>query len=632
ALREEVSTSLKGVGDDLRAGSATAAEQQKGQLDSFAVRLAEGVSSLNGSMEALRGTVDLKMTTLTEGVVNRLEATQQANAEAARSLREEIAGSLRATGDELRLGATEAGNLQKLRLDGFAGQLTEGLAGLDQRMEALRGVVDQRIADLVSGIASRFDAVQQANLEAARSLREEVQTTLSALGNDLRKSSETAVSTQKDSLAEVSAKLAALGDGVAARFETFREATEAKLTEMRQDATAAARQLREEVSGTLKQVSDEQRENSKSAAEEQRASLDTMGKRIAEIGETSQRSQESLRQSVAEGLTSLRTENEAKLEQMRQTVDEKLQGTLEKRLGDSFTLVSQQLRQVHEGLGDMQKLASGVGDLKRVLTNVKSRGTWGETQLASILEDMLSPDQYLRNVKIKDDSNDIVEFCVKIPMLDEHQDNILLPIDAKFPIEDFERLVEAADSGDAAGAEQAGQRLESRFRASAKDIRNKYISAPRTTEYAVMYVPSEGLYAEMVKRPGLVTGITRELNVVVAGPTNLMAILNAVHAVSRSVTIQQKAGQIATLLLKVQGEFTKYGEAVSVAKKRAEKTVRAMESLDTRQRAMGRALKGVKAIEGMATEPVGPLLELTPAEPLETDDDEASEEGILSKL
>jgi DNA recombination protein RmuC len=234
------------------------------------------------------------------------------------------------------------------------------------------------------------------------------------------------------------------------------------------------------------------------------------------------------------------------------------------------------------------------------LTNVKSRGTWGETQLAGILEDMLSPEQYYRNFHVKDSSNETVEFCVKIPLLDEHQENVLLPIDAKFPTEDYERLIEAAEAGDPAGTEHAAQKLEARFRTNARDIYTKYISPPRTTEYAVMYVPSEGLYAEIVKRPGLISAITREFNVVVAGPTNLMAILNAVHAVSRSVAIQHKAGEVATLILTVQGEFVKYGEMVRIARKRAESTVNAMAKLDTRQRAMGRALRGVTSIEGIA--------------------------------
>jgi DNA recombination protein RmuC len=328
-------------------------------------------------------------------------------------------------------------------------------------------------------------------------------------------------------------------------------------------------------------------------------------------------------ENIADGLTTLRQENEQKLEQMRQTVDEKLQGTLEKRLGESFALVSQQLKQVHEGLGDMQKLATGVGDLKRVLTNVKSRGTWGETQLAAVLEDMLAPDQYLRNVQTKENSGETIEFCVKIPLLDEHQEHVLLPIDAKFPIEDYERLMAAAENGDAASVEQAAQRLETRFRSCAKDIYTKYVSPPRTTDYAVMYVPSEGLYAEVVKRPGVISAIAREFNVVIAGPTNLTAILNAVHAVSRSVTIQQKAGEIAALLLKVQNEFVNYGKAVSIAKKRAQSTVQAMEKLDTRQKAMGRALRGVKSIEGIAAtaQLPSPILDLSVDEAFENGED-----------
>jgi DNA recombination protein RmuC len=529
---------------------------------------------------------------------------------------ESFAAALKSVGEDLRHSAAQSTELQKGQLDSFAKQLTEGVKSLDERMEALRQLIDQKITALLEGIATRFEAAKEANSAAARALREEVQTTLKAVGDDLRRNGEVASSAQNERFEQVSRKLVELGDSIGQRFETYRQATEAKLTEMRQDASMASKQLREEVTNSLNKVGEDLRENAKRLGDEQRLSLDGMGKRISEIGDASQRTQEKLRESVAEGLRTLRQENEQKLEQMRQTVDEKLQGTLEKRLGESFSLVSQQLRQVHEGLGDMQKLATGVGDLKRVLTNVKSRGTWGETQLAAILEDMLAPDQYLRNVQAKDGSSETVEFCVKIPLLDEHQEHVLLPIDAKFPMEDYERLMAAAENGDPAGTEQAAQKLEARFRSCAKDIAAKYISPPRTTEYAVMYVPSEGLYAEIVKRPGVLSAIAREFNVVIAGPTNLLAILNAVHAVSRSVTIQHKAGEIAALLLKVQNEFVKYGEVVSLAKKRAESTVKAMEKLDTRQRAMGKALKGVKSIEGIAVavQLPAPILELSAGE------------------
>jgi DNA recombination protein RmuC len=622
ALREEVATTLKNVGDDLRMNATTASEKQKNQLDGFAAQLAEGLKTLDERMEALRNIVDQKTSDFTNTLTKRMDTTQETQIQQSKALREEISNSLKLVGDDLKTSAAAAANLQKNQFEGFAAQLTEGLKGLDLRMEALRQIVDQKIVTLTEGIGTRFETAQESAQTAGKALRDEVQTSLKLVSDDLRKNTETAVSTQKESLDQVAVDLRGLSDGVTQRLETFRMTTEAKLTEMRQDAGTAAKELREEVTSSLKKVGDELRENARQLATVQRAGLDTMAQRIMEIGQASQLSQEQLRQSVAEGLTTLRHENEAKLDQMRQVVDEKLQGTLEKRLGESFGLVTQQLKQVHEGLGDMQKLATGVGDLKRVLTNVKSRGTWGETQLAAILEDMLAPEQYARNVKTKDDSGELVEFCVKIPLLDEHQEHLLLPIDAKFPVEDYERLMEAADSGDPAGVEQAAQRLEARFRSCAKDIHTKYVSPPRTTEYGVLYVPSEGLYAEVIKRPGLASAITREFNVVIAGPTNLMAILNAVQAVSRSVTIQQKAGQIAALLLKVQSEFVKYGEAVHRAKRHAEGTVKAMEKLDTRQRAMGRALRNVKSIEDVAAtaQLVAPTLDLDAEEAPENED------------
>jgi DNA recombination protein RmuC len=610
ALRAEVSEATSRSTTTLATSLTAVGEAQKAQLESFATVLASSTKAVD---DRLAGISEQQQRTLTDFA--------RGNTEGAKALRDEVGAALKAVGDDLRLSAASAANVQKTQLEAFALQLTKGLSAIDDRMEALRQIVDQKITALMEGISGRFDAAKEASTAAGKALREEVQTTLKTVGDDLRMNAEAAATTQKDRLTDVSTKVVELSEGIGQRFETFRQMTEAKLTEIRQDAGTAAKLLRDEVTNTLNKVGEDLRESAKRVAEEQRMALEGMSKRMSEIGAASQLSQEKLRESVAEGLTTLRRENEQKLEQMRQTVDEKLQGTLEKRLGESFTLVTQQLKQVHEGLGDMQKLATGVGDLKRVLTNVKSRGTWGETQLAAILEDMLAPDQYTRNVRIKNGSSETVEFCVKIPMLDEHRKHVLLPIDAKFPIEDYERLMAAAEAGDPAGTEQAAHRLETRFRACAKDISTKYISPPDTTEYAVMYVPSEGLYAEIVKRPGLISAITREFNVVVAGPTNLMAILNAVHAVSRSVDIQHKAGEIAALLLKVQGEFVKYGAVVSIAKRRAESTVKAMESLDTRQRAMGRALRDVRSIEGIAAtaQLTGPVFDL-PIDEIADDD------------
>jgi DNA recombination protein RmuC len=600
ALRVELFEAASRSTTTLVTSLTAVGEAQKAQLENFATGLASSAKAVD---DRLIGIAEQQQRTLTDFA--------RANAEGAKALRDEVGAALKAVGDDLRQSAAQAAELQRNQLDSFAQHLRDGVKTLDERMETLRAAVEHKTNDLIQTLVAKLDFAQETYAQQGKALREEVSGSLKTLGDDLRANAEVAAEAQKEHLKDVSTKIVELSEAIGRRFESFRQLTEARLTEIRQDAGAAAKQLREEVTNTLNKVGEDLRENAKRAGEEQRISLEGMSKRLGEIGEASQSSQQKLRESVAEGLTTLRRENEQKLEQIRQTVDEKLQGTLEKRLGESFNLVTQQLKQVQEGLGDMQKLAPGVGNLQRVLTNVKSRGTWAETQLAAILEDMLAPDQYARNVRTKDDSTETVEFCIKIPMLDEHQEHILLPIDAKFPIEDYERLTAAADAGDTAETQQAARRLEARFRACAKDICTKYISPPRTTEYAVMYVPSEGLYAEIVKRPGLASAITREFNIVVAGPTNLMAILNAVHAVSRSVAIQHKAGEVATLLLTIQGEFVKYGEMVRIAKKRAESTVSAMAKLDTRQKAMGRALRGVRSIEGIAAtvQHTGPLLD-----------------------
>ncbi len=508
--------------------------------------------------------------------------------ERAKALREEVSLQLSRSTETLTKSLGAVGDAQGAQLEAFSGALV----------------------NLSNTLIGKVDSAQEASALQAKGLREEVQTTLKTVGDDLRQNAEAASGTQKERLEQVSAKLTELGDGIAKGFSEFRSGTETKLGEMSKNATDAAALLREEVANSLKKVGDDLRENAKLMAEEQRNNLNAMVERIGEIGKSSHESQERLRESVAEGLANLRQENETKLEAIRVTVDEKLQGTLEKRLGESFKLVSEQLMSVHQGLGDMQKLATGVGDLKRVLTNVKSRGTWGETQLAGLLEDMLAPGQYEKNVKTKEDSGETVEFCVKIPVVDETQDHILLPVDAKFPIEDYERLLEAGEIGDSAAVEQARQRLETRFRNSAQDIARKYISPPRTTEYAILYVPSEGLYAEMARRPGLSASLTRDFNVVVAGPINLMAILNAIQAVTKSVTIQQKAGEIATLLVRVQSEFVKYGDAVDAARRKAQGVVTAIDKLGTRQRAIGRVLRNVKAVEGAVLNAQLPVLEL----------------------
>ncbi len=302
---------------------------------------------------------------------------------------------------------------------------------------------------------------------------------------------------------------------------------------------------------------------------------------------------DSLRKTVEERLDKLREENSAKLEQMRATVDEKLQGTLEKRLGESFKIVSERLEKVHQGLGEMQNLASGVGDLKRVLTNVKLRGTWGEIQLGSLLEQMLTPDQYLKNVKTNPHSDALVEYAVKMPGGDEQ---VLIPLDAKFPVEDYERILAASEKGDAALLEEASRQLENSIKKAARDICEKYICPPETTDFAIMFLPTEGLYAEVLRRPGLLYEIQQKYRVNVCGPTTLGALLNSLQMGFRTLAIQKRSGEVWKVLGEAKLEFAKYGSVMEELKKKLEQASQVVDKVGVRTRAIERRLKDVESI------------------------------------
>jgi DNA recombination protein RmuC len=278
---------------------------------------------------------------------------------------------------------------------------------------------------------------------------------------------------------------------------------------------------------------------------------------------------------------------------MRATVEEKLQSTLEARLGESFRLVSERLEQVHRGLGEMQTLAAGVGDLKRVLTNVKTRGGFGEVQLAALLEQMLTPDQYEANVVTRPGSRERVEFAIRLP---GREQNCWLPIDAKFPIEDYERLHQAQERADPNAVEEAARALESRIRVEARRIRDKYIEVPHTTDFALLFLPTEGLYAEVLRRPGLVDGLQREHRIVLTGPTTLAAILNSLQMGFRTMALEQRSAEVWQVLGAVKTEFGKFGEILARVKDQLQLASNTIEKAETRTRQMDRALKSVEAL------------------------------------
>lgn len=342
------------------------------------------------------------------------------------------------------------------------------------------------------------------------------------------------------------------------------------------------------------------------AREEQAAALkrfgDTLNQQLAVLSESNERRLAEVRATLEQKLKDIEANNAAKLDEMRRTVDEKLHATLEQRLGESFRLVSDRLEQVHRGLGEMQTLAAGVGDLKKVLTNVKTRGTWGEVQLEALLEQILTPDQYAKNIATVPRSSERVEFAIRLPGRDDGGQRgaqpVWLPIDAKFPREDYERLIDAQERADPLGAEEAARALETRVRLEAKAIADKYVSPPHTTDFALLFLPTEGLYAEILRRPGLTDALQRDYRVTIAGPTTLTALLNSLQIGFRTLAIEKRSSEVWQVLGAVKTEFGKFGDVLAKTKNQLATVARSIELAETRTRQMHRKLREVEALPG----------------------------------
>jgi DNA recombination protein RmuC len=332
------------------------------------------------------------------------------------------------------------------------------------------------------------------------------------------------------------------------------------------------------------------------AAQSAKATREELGGNLSRLTQTNEQRLEAVRSTVEQRLDALRNDNAQKLDQIRATVDEKLHATLEQRLGESFKQVSERLEQVHKGLGEMQTLATGVGDLKKVLTNIKTRGTWGEQQLESLLAEMLTPAQYEKNIATRPGRGERVEFAIRLPGRDENKSPVWLPIDAKFPLEDFQRLQDAQERADADGVEEFGKALEDRIRKQAKDIRQKYVEPPHTTDFALLYLPVESLYAEVLRRPGLADLIQRESQVTLAGPVTLAAILNSLQMGFRTLAIEQRSAEVWRLLGAVKTDFRSFGELLAKTKKQLDTVSNTLGDAEVRTRAIERKLRGVEAL------------------------------------
>ena len=377
----------------------------------------------------------------------------------------------------------------------------------------------------------------------------------------------------------------------------------------REESAKTARDLREEVSAGQKLSMDMMVRTIGEMGKSQNDNLESIARLIQEMTESNRVGIEKLRSSIDTQLKYLQESNEKKLDQMRETVDEKLQSTLEKRLGESFKLVSERLEAVQHGLGEMQNLATGVGDLKKVLTNVKARGTWGEVQLGALLEQILTPDQYDKNVRTRIDSQESVEYAIRLPGQDDgHESCVWLPIDSKFPQEDYLRLVDAADTADVDAVQKATAALIRSVYNSAKEIRDKYLNPPGTTDFAIMFLPTEGLYAEVLRQPGQVEKIQQDYRIVVAGPTTLSAILSSLRIGFRTLAIEKRSSEVWKVLSAVKTEFGKFGDVLAKVQRQLNIASNTIEQTGVRTRSMERKLR---AVEELPSEETAEILELS---------------------
>ena len=454
----------------------------------------------------------------------------------------------------------------------------------------------------LTAVENRFAFLEMGQDRIDRSIHDEVATNRKEFSTSMNAFTELTISrlsevgnSQTKELERFSAQITGLTKANEEKLDKVRETMNEGIRALQGDGNFNSKQSREEISNSLKQLQDSLLSRMTEVCNLQKNQFDGFSQNLAALAQTNDKMLEKLRGTVEERLASLQEDNGKRLEQMRATVDEKLHATLEQRLGQSFQLVSERLELVHKGLGEMQTLASGVGDLKKVLTNVRARGAWGELQLATLLEQILTKDQYLENVATKKGSNDRVEFAIRLPgQSGTDGGEVLLPIDAKFPIEDFQRLLDAQDRTDVDAIEEAQKQLQRQIKVAARNIKDKYLDPPNTTDFALMFLPIEGLYAEVLRAPGLCESIQREHRVVMTGPTTLAAILNSLQMGFRTLAIERRSSEVWALLGAVKTEFGKFGDILEKTHKKLQEASNTIDDASRKSRTIERKLRLVQ--------------------------------------
>ena len=511
-----------------------------------------------------------------------------------RALRQEVSRSEQEVRSEVRTS-------QKTITDMLVTSVSELSKTLTAQLDGTRNTINDRFQKLQQSNNSKLEQVDRTVTKQLRTTSDTLVKTVGELGKAQKAATDTLVKTvgelgdaQSQRLEDVARSVNDLTQSNEASIENIRKSTDERIQSLQTSNENSLKQIRQTVTEHLQTTSDTLVKTVGELGKAQTDQLINSTKAINELTQSNKTSIDDVRTMVDKRLQDMQTSNENKLDEMRKTVDEQLHSTLEKRLGESFNIVSKRLEDVQRGLGEMQSLAIGVGDLKQVLTNVKARGTWGEVQLGTLLEDILAPSQYSKNVKIHENSQEHVEYAIPLPGADDEPDScVWLPIDSKLPLADYERVIAATD---AVSEKKAIQALTRVVRTEAKKIQEKYIAPPRTTGFAIMFLPTEGLYAEVLRVPGLITELLQSYRIVVAGPTTLAAILNSLRMGFRTLMIEKRSSEIWEILGAVKSEFGKFGGVMAKLKKQLNTAANTVDETGVRTRAMERRLRTVEEL------------------------------------
>lgn len=513
-----------------------------------------------------------------------LRLSREETSASVRELREEVSSGLKSANDMVFKTLETIGSSQKEHLEYMTRQLKE-LSGSNQSsLDQIRSTLDVRVKELHEGNEKKLDAMRKESSDNLKATNETLLKTLDGISR-----------TQQEKLESMTKNIKELNDANQLHLDRIRSTFDKGIKELQTSNEQKIDAMRKESAEGLKANNETLSRTVEAMNKAQQTQLEAMTKQIKGITDSNQASHDRMREVFDNRIKELQQGNEKKLEEMRKTVDEQLHSTLEKRLGESFKLVSDRLEAVHKGLGEMQNLATGVGDLKRVLTNVKARGTWAEVQLGAILEQILTADQYEKNVQVRPDSSERVEYAIKLPgAKNDPSACVWLPIDSKFPQEDYLRLQEASEHADAAAVQISTDALIRTIKASAKEIHDKYINPPNTTDFGIMFLATEGLYAEILRQSAVVAELQQRYRVVIAGPTTLAAILSSLHMGFQTLAIEQRAVEVWRVLGAIKTEFGKFGETLDKVKRQLKSASNTIDQTGVRTRAMERKLRSVE--------------------------------------